>query len=164
MTQYQVLLKSRTVDVTAATVNLGINRLWFFDSDNRLIAVFRWEEIIGMQVVGSAEEQAFTEELLHVKRRESIELAELESQKGTFLATAASFHQTLEKTDKDARAVWVKLYDSRKKTSEMALLVERHAGEIRQIEAQIMDDQQAFEKTINMILNEFKELFPNKGK
>jgi hypothetical protein len=61
MTKYQVLLNiTGPLEIEAAIVNLGVTKLWFYDDENHLLAVFRWDQVIGLQIVGSAKEQAFT--------------------------------------------------------------------------------------------------------
>jgi hypothetical protein len=59
---YQVHLSGGAVDLDAAAINLGQRRLWFYDSRDNLLAVFRWESILGFTVKESAEGQEITEE------------------------------------------------------------------------------------------------------
>ena len=55
MTKYQVLLTTAgPLEIAAAKVNLGVTKLWFYDDEDHLLAVFRWDQVIGLQVVGSA--------------------------------------------------------------------------------------------------------------
>ena len=92
MTQYQVLLNTAgPLEIAAAKVNLGVTKLWFYDDEDHLLAVFRWDQVIGLQVVGSAKEQAFTHDLLHAKKTQADELAERERKNGMFLTTAELF-------------------------------------------------------------------------
>jgi hypothetical protein len=49
--------------VEAAKVNTGLNRLWFFDEDNNLIGLFRWDKILGFTVDGSAKDQLLTDKI-----------------------------------------------------------------------------------------------------
>ena len=57
-------LLNSTTEVEVETVNLGQRKLWFYDEDRHLIAVFVWERIVGFEVVGSAQQQKFTDDLL----------------------------------------------------------------------------------------------------
>src|SRR6185437_11947195 len=65
MTKYLVRLSDSTTEVAAETINLGQRKLWFYDKDCHLIAVFVWERIVGFEVIGSADQQKFTDDLLH---------------------------------------------------------------------------------------------------
>ena len=49
--------------VEAAKVNTGEFRLWFFDEDNNLVALFQWAEILGFTVEGSAHGQVLTDKI-----------------------------------------------------------------------------------------------------
>jgi hypothetical protein len=89
MTNYQVLLNGTApLEIAAARVNPGMKKLWFYDDEDHLLALFTWDHVIGLQVVGSAKEQAFTDVLLHEKKQRADELAERERNKGVFLAAA----------------------------------------------------------------------------
>jgi hypothetical protein len=75
---------SPPIELTAAKVNLGINRLWFFDEQSNLLAVFRWEKISGLSVKGSAENQVI--DGLPDNMQKVTSDAELEAEKGAVLA------------------------------------------------------------------------------
>jgi hypothetical protein len=46
MTTYRVLLSgSHSVEIAAPKVDVGNLRLWFYDEDDHLIAVFWWKRI-----------------------------------------------------------------------------------------------------------------------
>jgi hypothetical protein len=48
------------VALDAAKVNTGENRLWFFDEENNLIGLFKWDNILGFTLEGSAKDQVIT--------------------------------------------------------------------------------------------------------
>jgi len=50
-----------TLTVKAAKINTGLRRLWFFDEDNHLLALFKWDHIVGFKIVGSADGQVLTD-------------------------------------------------------------------------------------------------------
>ena len=52
-----------SISVEAAKVNTGDRRLWFFDAENNLIALFKWSNILGFAVEGSAEGQVLTDKI-----------------------------------------------------------------------------------------------------
>jgi hypothetical protein len=160
MTKYLVRLLESSAEVEAETVNLGQRKLWFFDQNQHLIAVFVWEKIVGFEVVGSAEEQKFTDELLHDKKA-TAQKQEAEIQaKGELWVTLKNALQQLGDVSSALNTTWLQSYDTRRnKETEAALLVQRHAAELRQLEAQFTDGQRTVNNRIESILTEFKELF-----
>jgi hypothetical protein len=61
MVSYRVFLDAHTaVPVQARKLNTGEQWLWFFDDDNRLVALFRWENILGL-TTEDAEGQILTD-------------------------------------------------------------------------------------------------------
>lgn len=76
-------------------MNLGQRKLWFWDDDDHLVAVFVWEKIIGFEVIGSAQDQKITDDLLHEKKisREEAE------RKGELWAALDQARQKLRDTD-----------------------------------------------------------------
>ena len=74
VTEYRVLFSSGTpgsAKIIAEKVNLGERKVWFYDAENHLVAVYQWDKLIGLDVVGSASEQSFTDSLLHTRRPSS---------------------------------------------------------------------------------------------
>ena len=64
ITQYRVHLSAdSSVALDAAKVNTGEIRLWFFDEENNVIALFKWDNIIGFTVEGSAKGQLITDKI-----------------------------------------------------------------------------------------------------
>lgn len=62
MVRYKVHLRNQNiVTLEAAKINTGERRLWFFDADDNLTAVFQWENIAGFSVEGSAAGQIITD-------------------------------------------------------------------------------------------------------
>jgi hypothetical protein len=116
VTRYEITLSNAAkVEMTAATINLGLNKLWFFDSDNNLIGVFVWKEVAGFRVIGDAGGQQFTDALLHEEKSKTQEQTRTEAEKGVFFATAESVGDLLISTDTQVRTAWVKMFGERKK-------------------------------------------------
>ena len=51
------------VALAAAKVNTGETRLWFFDEENNLIGMFKWDNILGFTTQGSANDQVITDKI-----------------------------------------------------------------------------------------------------
>jgi hypothetical protein len=157
MTKYQVLLNNiGPLEVTAAKVNLGATKLWFYDDEDHLLAVFKWDQLVGLQVVGSAKEQAFTNDLLHDKRPPADEPDGPESKKGVFLTTAELVRQNLQQINKQLSFAWLKLNNSRT-SAETALIIKGHAGDFRLCQAQILDERKFMDGLMTLIVGEFKD-------
>ena len=63
-TRYKIYLTAaKTLKVQAMKVNTGEQRLWFFDADNNVIALFQWSDILGFTVEGSAQGQILTDKI-----------------------------------------------------------------------------------------------------
>jgi hypothetical protein len=138
MTKYQVLLNNAgPLEITAAKVNLGVTKLWFYDDEDHLLALFAWDQVVGLQVVGSAKEQAFTDDLLHDKKPTADEPAEPESSKGVFLTTAELLRDNLQQINKQLSLAWLRLSNSRN-SAETALMIKSRATDLRLCQAQIM--------------------------
>jgi len=61
---YKIYITAQaTLTVKAAKINTGLRRLWFFDEDNHLVALFRWDHIVGFKIVGSADGQVLTDRI-----------------------------------------------------------------------------------------------------
>ena len=61
---YIIYLNAETaITVQAAKLNTGEHRLWFFDSGNNLIALFKWDHILGFTVDGPAQGQILTDKI-----------------------------------------------------------------------------------------------------
>ena len=61
MVSYRVFLDAQTpVPVQARKLNTGEQWVWFFDDQDRLVALFRWENILGL-TTEDAEGQILTD-------------------------------------------------------------------------------------------------------
>jgi hypothetical protein len=162
MTKYLVHLPDSRREVDAETVNLDQQKLWFYDQDRHLIAVFVWEKIVGVEVIGSAQEQKFTDDLLHEEsaaneRRE----AEIRK-KGALWGQLREVVEQLDKIASTLRWTWLQFENNRRTNqTELDLLVQRHGADLRQLEAQLADRQKAVNSSIQHILDEFRDLFSN---
>ena len=160
MTKYLVHLPDSTREVDAETVNLGQQKLWFYDHDRHLIAVFVWEKIIGIEVIGSAQDQKFTDDLLHEERTVNGKREAETREKGALWVDLKNALQQLNRTSSALSETWLIFSTVRRtKQTEIALLVQRHEAELRQIEAQFADRQKAVNLSIQHILDEFRDLF-----
>jgi hypothetical protein len=160
MTNYQILLNGTApLEIAAARVNLGMKKLCFYDDEDHLLALFTWDHVIDLQVVGSAKEQTFTDVLLHEKKQRADELAERERNKGVFLATAETLRKKLQKVNTDLSGAWLKLTDSRK-SAETASMIKSRASEFCQSRDQIIEEQKSIEAKISLILSGFKDVSP----
>lgn len=64
LVNYRVYLSAEaSVLVPAAKLNTGEERLWFFDQKQNLIALFKWANILGYTIEGSAEGQVLTDKI-----------------------------------------------------------------------------------------------------
>jgi hypothetical protein len=99
------LLGGVAIDVAAATINLGVRRLWFCDNDDNLVANFRWESIFGFTVRDSANGQAITDDLLHEKKK----IEHLENTKGRILASIERVHQQVPQIASELNSTLVKI-------------------------------------------------------
>lgn len=160
MTKYLIRLIESTTEIEADTINLGQRRLWFYDKDRHLIAVFAWERVVGFEVVGCAEQQKFTDDLLHdVKTTEAKREAEVQ-EKGELWVSLNDALQQIKNASSTLNKTWLTFNSTRRqKQTEVALLVRRHAAELRQIEAQFSDEQKSFNTRLQSMSDEFKQLF-----
>ena len=159
MTKYQVLLKNAgPLEITAAKVNLGVTKLWFYDDEEHLLALFVWDRVVGLQVIGSAREQQFTDDLLHDKKPTADDAAEPVSGKGVFLSTAERLRENLQQINKQLSFAWLRLSNSRN-SAETALMIKGNAAEFRRCEAQILDERKSMDERMTLILSEFKDIF-----
>jgi hypothetical protein len=69
MVKYLLHLPNGTTEIEAETVNLGQRKLWLYDVNDDLVAVFVWEKIVGFEVTGSARDQKFTDDCCKKRRR-----------------------------------------------------------------------------------------------
>ena len=51
------------VALGAAKVNTGENRLWFFDEENNVTGLFKWDNILGFTIEGFAKDQVITDKI-----------------------------------------------------------------------------------------------------
>jgi len=158
MTKYQVLLNNAgPLEIEADKVNLGVSKLWFYDNEEHLLALFPWDQVIGFQVIGSTQDQAFTNDLLHDKTPKADEPAEPESKKGLFLTTAQELRENLHQMNEQLSFAWLKLRNSRN-SAETALMIESHAAELRLLQAQILDERKSMDQAMRFIVDEFKDI------
>lgn len=162
VTEYRVVFANATpssINIKADKVNLGIKKLWFYDAENRLIAVYQWDHLIGFDIVGSAAEQNFTDALLHEKRPLSTpERAEAIEQRGMLMVLLEEALATLERAKDDIRGQWCKINDENKNKTQVALLIQRQEARIRQLQAGLIDGNSELQKVLGLLQMEFRDM------
>jgi hypothetical protein len=145
------------IELTAARVDLGINRVWFFDEQSNLLATFRWEKVSGLSVKGSAEGQVI--DGLPDKMQKITSDTELEAEKGAVLAAVETAHRALDRAKSQLNSAWLRLADAvRQSPTESALLVTRREGELRLQEARLLDSAAGVESGAQHIIRELRSL------
>src|SRR5262245_35132875 len=119
----------RKLDIQAEKINLGVNRLWFYDGDDNLQAVFRWDQIHGFSIEGSASGQVVIDELAHERRIEQKKLESLEQTHGPMIAALENAIQGLERVNRTLRSAWLNVYDAKSKSHETKLLLEQRRND-----------------------------------
>ncbi|HLH04047.1 MAG TPA: hypothetical protein VKX25_14870 [Bryobacteraceae bacterium] len=163
MTEYRVVFQGgepRTATIRADKVNLGLKRLWFYDEQNHLIAMYRWEELVGFEVVGSAEGQVLVDELLHERRigvrNEDREQAIEERGKMTVLLEECL--ATLKRADSEIRDQWIAISDENKKKTQVQLLVNHQAARLQTIQAGLIDTSRSLQRVLEFVQQEFEQM------
>ncbi len=160
MTEYRVTLTSgeaRTIH--AATVNLGMRKLWFYDDKNHLTALYRWDHLAGFEVVGSADQQVFTEVLLHEARPATpVEREQAIEEKGLMRVLLEECVTILNRAHEQLRHTWVKVDDENKKKSEIKLLVQQQEGALRSLQARLIDGGESMQRVLGLLQTEFRDM------
>jgi hypothetical protein len=162
VTEYRVLFANATpssINIKAEKVNLGAKKLWFYDAENRLIAVYQWDHLIGFDVVGSPEQQVFTNSLLHEEPPLSIpERAKAIEQRGMLIVLLEDAVSTLNRATDEIRSHWIKINDENKDKTRIGLLVQRHEDTLRELQAKLIDGHSQLIKILNRLQFEFKDM------
>jgi hypothetical protein len=162
MTQYRVLFAGRTPDnttVDAAKINLGVKKLWFYDAQDQLIAVYQWDHLVGLDVVGSAAEQVFTESLLHERRSGSLpKQPHAIEQQGTIVLSLEEILESLSRTTTEIRRQWITVNDENKQKTKTALLVRQKEALLLELQAKIIDANRELQKVLDLLQMEFRDL------
>jgi hypothetical protein len=145
---YQVHLPGgAALELDAAAINLGYRKLWFYDSRDNLLAVFRWESILGFTVKESAEGQFITEELLHERKQ----IEELENRRGPVVAVMERIHQTMQQAATELTSAHVKILDCAKTKSDTDVLRSKYGDDVRRRLAQLTEDQRALQDKLRSV-------------
>jgi len=150
------------VDIHAEKINVGLNRLWFFDSQDNLLAVFRWENIQGFSVEGPASDQNVVEDLVHEKKARRAKADSLEKTDGPIIAALDALDQSLSDTSSTANTMWLKIHDAQSHTSETKLLVSQRRGDLLRYQARLQDYAQDIEKRIKRITENISAIVATK--
>lgn len=163
MTEYRVVLArsgaQNSVDIKAEKVNLGMNKLWFYDAENHLIAVYRWSELVGFEVIGSAAEQVFTDGLLHEKlpATDHERAAGIED-RGLLTVLLEDAADALKKAIVELRGIWSKVNDENKNKTQIQLLVQQREARLRNLQAELIDRNRDLQKILDLLQMEFKDM------
>jgi hypothetical protein len=156
--RYKVHLSDQKgVEIDAETINLGVNKLWFYDSENNLLAAFRWDNILGFSVEGSASAQKVTERLLHDK---SDNVDELEKTYGPVIAAVDRARQQLEALERAATHAWLKIYDAKKEPQQIEFVLSKHPDRLRDGFIRLADYQRTLPPKMKQMLDDLDALFP----
>lgn len=113
-------------------------------------------------MVGSAQNQKFTDDLLHEEKAASEKREAEVRDKGQLWLDLKNALEYLNKASSALSETWLIFNTARHtKQTEIALLVQRHEAELRQLEAQFTDRQKAVNSSIQHILDDFRDLLSN---
>lgn len=157
--QYKVhLTNQQSVDIQAETINVGVNRLWFFDAEDNLQGAFKWENIQGFSVDGSASGQIVVEELLHEKKKAD----NLEKTHGPIIAAIERVHQQLQTLESAATSAWLRISDAKKEPREVEFAVSKHPDYLRKGSAELAEFQRTLMPKMKRLLDEVESLLESK--
>jgi hypothetical protein len=146
------------IDIHAEKINIGRQRLWFYDGEDNLQAVFRWDAIQGFTVVGSALGQVVIEELAHEKKVEKNKAELLERTHGPVVAALESADQALEQLVSKFSSAWLAVSDAKRRPSEASLLIGQRRGDLLRYQARLQDGRRDLELKMNRIEDDIKSL------
>jgi hypothetical protein len=142
------------IDIHAEKINLGVNRLWFYDADDNLQAVFRWNKIKGFSVEGPTSGQIVIENLAHESKISRQKIESLERTYGPLLAALETADQALRESESILSSVWLKMYNAKKNTTETRLLLSQRRGDLLRYQARLQDCSRDLEAKIKRISDE----------
>jgi hypothetical protein len=162
MTEYRIVFANATpsaINIKAEKVNLGAKKLWLYDAEDHLIGCYQWEHLVGFDVVGSAEQQAFTDALLHERlpSREPVRDEAIE-QRGPTVVLLEEAVAILKQSTEEIRRKWCKIDDEVKNKTETEALVKAQEGTLRRLQAALLDGNMDLQKILGMIQMEFKNM------
>jgi hypothetical protein len=146
------------IDVHADKINLGLHRLWFFDAEDNVLAVFRWDQIHGFSIEGSASGQVVIEELAHERNVAKNKVEALQRSHGPVIAALELADQTLEEAQNKVRRVWLVMNEAKAKTSETQLLLKQHQADIVRLQARFEDRQRDLDSAMKQVLEDIKSV------
>ena len=152
------LSDQKKIDIQAAKINLGLKRLWFFDTEENLIAVFRWDNIQGFSIEGSASGQIITDDLPHEQKAEERKAEATRQARGPVRHALETAEQSLKNVTTVLGSAFLALSDMKNKSSEAELFVTRHRDELLRYQAQLKDRQRDVEVTIGRINEQLIDL------
>ncbi len=156
--RYKVHLSNQPgVEIEAETINLGVNKLWFYDSENNLLGAFKWDNILGFSVEGSASAQKVTDRLLHDK---SDDVDQLEKTHGPVVAAVDRARKQLEALERAATDTWLKIYDAKKEPQQIEFLLSKHPERLRDGFVRLADYQRTLPPKMKQMLDDLDTLFP----
>jgi hypothetical protein len=162
VTEYRVLFAGGTpssANIKAEKVNLGLKKLWFYDAEDHLVAVYQWDKLIGLDVVGSASEQSFTDSLLHENRPlPDVERARAIEGRGLLLVLLEEALASLNGATNAIRSQWTKVNTEVRNKTQTQLLVEHREATLRGLQAGLIDGNKELQKILGLLQTEFQDM------
>ena len=146
------------IDIHAEKINLGVNRLWFYDGEDNLLAVFRWDNVRGFSVEGTASDQVVIEDLAHEKKVEKKKAESLERSHGPVIAALEYADQALEQVASKFSSAWLAVVDAKRRPSETNLLIRQRRGDPLRYQARLQDGRRDLESKMKRIEEDIESL------
>jgi hypothetical protein len=146
------------VNIHAEKINLGLKRLWFYDAEDNLLAVFRWDAIEGFSIEGPASGQIVIEDLAHEKKVRREKAESLEQSAGPILAALEVLDQSLQDAANAVSTAWLKVHDAQSHKSEAKLLVSNRRGDLLRYQVRLQDYAQDLGTRIKRIIDEISAI------
>jgi hypothetical protein len=158
--KYRVHLTSEeSLEIEAERINLGNKKLWFYDGDDNLQAVFKWDNIQGFSIEGPASGQIIVDELLHERRMTD----EAAKNRGPVVTALDKVNNSLKEIGSFADSAWLTLLEVNKKEVELQLLMTTHAADLQENYVRFIGYEQSLPSKLKSLQEEFKSLFGLKG-
>lgn len=139
-------------EIQAARIDVGEDRLGFYDEKEHLIGLFRWDNIQGFSVLGSADDQTVVEDL-----RYQIEtVGEVEAT--PIIAAIGQAERALAWVNAELLSAWGKLYHSRRNKSERQQTLSNYSEQVACKQQYLADHQQSVNAAVVRLTDEIRSL------
>lgn len=154
---------SPAFQIDAVKLYRGIEKLCFFDAEDRLRAVFPWNTVLAVIAEGALDDQVIVEHSTFEKPDPSNEATEAEKRaNGPVLFELEAIVATMKTAVSRVRDGWLVLHAHEEQTNSNAILREHHSGTLMSLEAQIRDAQDNLKCTLDLIFRSLSSI--TKGK